>query len=134
MAGFETVQIMRDFEKTCYKLGFEITKSTYHREGIALKARDDCFPHYSRDAELFNGSIEEALLWLRGLQWAREYDDMLKLSNDKKRDEQEQKELNRQLMKSIKHGRKVTGRLDTHENEVYETELEDDENLVELPF
>ena len=132
MAGFETVQIMRDFEKTCYDLGFEISKSTYNPQGIALTARDDCFPHYSRDAELFSGSIEEALLWLKGFTWAREYDVMLKLSNDKKRNEQEQKERNRQLMRSIKTGRNVKGNLSSHDGVAFENEYDDD--TEEAPF
>jgi hypothetical protein len=133
MAGFETVKIMRDFERACYELGFEITKSLHNPAGIALKARDDCFPHYSRDAELFSGSVEEALLWLRGLLWARDYDDMLKLSNDKKRGEQEQKERNRQLMRSIKTGCKVKGRLDSHDGSAYDIEYDDDMK-DEVPF
>jgi hypothetical protein len=130
MAGFETIKAVHDFEQTCYTLGFEIAKSTYHRDSIALKPMYDCYPHYSRDAELFTGSIEEAILWLRGLQWAREYDDMIRLSTDKKRKDCEQKERNRQLMKSIKAGHKVDGKLDVLNGETYEPEYDDQE----VPF
>ena len=124
MAGFDTIRTIRDFEQTCVVLGFEIAKSTYHRDGISLKPMDDCFPHYSRDAELFTGTIEEAIVWLRGFQWAREYDDMIKLSTDKKRKDSEQKERNRQLMKSIKAGKIVSGSLDVFNGETYEPEYD----------
>ena len=126
MSGFGTIKIIRDFEQTCHTLGFEIAKSTYFRDGIALKPADDNLPHYSRDAELFSGSIEEAIVWLRGLQWARDYDDLLKVSTDKKRSEQEQKERNRQLMKSMKTGRRVKGTLDVHNDQTYNIEYDDD--------
>ena len=135
MAGFETIKVIRNFEQACYNLGFEITKAAYHTDGIALKPMDDRFPHYSRDAELFTGTIEEAIVWLRGFQWAREYDDMIKLSTDKKRKDCEQKERNRQLMRSIKAGHKVDGRLDVHNGETYEPEYDDgDDGRDEVPF
>lgn len=126
MAGFETIKTLRDFEQTCHTLGFEIAKAAYFRDGIALKPADDNLPHYSRDAELFSGSIEDAIVWLRGIQWARDYDNMLKVSTDKKRSEQEQKERNRQLMKSMKTGRRVKGTLDVHNDQTYNIEYDDD--------
>jgi len=52
-------------------------------------------PIYSRDAELFIGSIERLEDWLAGVQWARDYDMMLKVSDDKKRDRAEVKERER---------------------------------------
>ena len=134
MAGFETIKTLRDFEQTCRILGFEIAKSTYFRDGIALKPADDNLPHYSRDAELFTGSIEDAIVWLRGIQWARDYDNMLKVSTDKKRSEQEQKERNRQLMKSIKTGRRVKGTLDVHNGETYEVEYDQEFEEEDPPF
>ena len=134
MSGFGTIKIIRDFEQTCYELGFEIAQSRFDRASIALKPMDDRFPHYSRDAELFNGSIEEARVWLRGLQWAREYDEMLKVSTDKKRGDQEQKERNRHLMKSIKSGRKVEGQLDIHDGVTYEAEYDQEFTEEDPPF
>ena len=47
--------------------------------------------------------------WLHGIRWAREYDMMLKLSDDKKRAAAEQKEKNRILMRTIKEGKRVEG-------------------------
>ena len=134
MAGFETIKTLRDFEQTCHTLGFEIAKAAYFRDGIALKPADDNLPHYSRDAELFSGSIEDAIVWLRGVQWAREYDEMIKVSNNKKRSDQEQKERNRQLMKTLKTGRKVEGKLDVLNGETYEVEYDQEFEEEDPPF
>ena len=94
-------------------LGFDLTvgRDTYQRDGnlIYLVPLDDKFPHYSRGAEIFCGSIEDIELWLKGIEWARTYDMMLRISSDKKRDEREQVERNRQLMKMVKTGKKVDG-------------------------
>ena len=94
-------------------LGFDLTvgRDTYQRDGnlIYLVPLDDKFPHYSRGAEIFCGSIEDIELWLKGIEWARTYDMMLRISSDKKRDEREQVERNRQLMQMVKTGKKVDG-------------------------
>jgi len=69
----------------------------------------EALPIYSRDAELFVGSIERLEDWINGVRWARQYDMMLKLSDDDKRVKAEQKEKNRQLMRTLKEGRRVEG-------------------------
>ena len=69
----------------------------------------DALPMYSRDAELFIGTIERLEDWLAGVRWAREYDMMLRLSDEVKRNKAEQKQRNRNLMQSIKEGKMVTG-------------------------
>jgi hypothetical protein len=66
-------------------------------------------PIYSRDAELFVGSLETLETWLHGVRWAREYDMMLRLSDEKKRSTAEQKERNKNLMRTIKESKLVTG-------------------------
>jgi hypothetical protein len=64
---------------------------------------------YTRDAELFVGSLERLEDWINGVRWAREYDRMLKISDDDKRVKAEQKERNRQLMRTLKEGKRVEG-------------------------
>jgi F0F1-type ATP synthase epsilon subunit len=53
-------------------------------------------PVYSPDAEVFVGTLEQAQSWADGVIWARQYDEMLSLSNDKKRAQKELAECNRQ--------------------------------------
>ena len=69
----------------------------------------DALPIYSRDAELFVGSIERLEDWLAGVKWARDYDMMCRISTDEKRTAAEQKERNRQLMRTLKEGKRVEG-------------------------
>ena len=64
----------------------------------------DALPIYNRDAELFVGSLERLEDWLAGVRWARDYDRMLKLSNETKRQAGEQQQRNRQLMRTLKEG------------------------------
>jgi hypothetical protein len=43
------------------------------------------------------GTLEQLQVWIRGVQWAREYDMMLKLSDEKKRTIKEDAERARQF-------------------------------------
>jgi hypothetical protein len=71
---------------------------------LALKPKDqDSLPVYSRDAEVFLGTIDQLELWLRGIQWARQYDRMVfGTKHDKTRERKEQDERNRQLISILK--------------------------------
>lgn len=112
--NWNKVQQIKRVEITANGLGFELTsgRDTWTDQGgalIYLVPLDDKFPHYSRGAEIYQGTIEDIDIWLKGLEWARTYDMMLRISNDKKRNEREQVERNRQLMKMVKTGKKVSG-------------------------
>ena len=76
---------------------------------IYVKPKDDSLPHYSRDTYFFTGSIEQIDYWLQGIEWARNYDQIIKLSDPKKRAAKEQQERNRQLVRTIKNGKLATG-------------------------
>lgn len=111
MSGYGTVLKIRRLEQEIDALGLRWGYSKmgswgYNQsdEVIALFPKDDeSLPIYSRDAELFTGTIEQVEVWLRGLAWAREYDRML-LGNslEKKRERKEQDYRNRELLKKIK--------------------------------
>jgi hypothetical protein len=115
MSGWETIQKIKRVEQLIDELGFTFAKSkhsewTDNHGALSLKPKDpDALPIYSRDAELFIGTVERLEDWLAGVQWAREYDRMLKLSDEKKRNTAEQKERNRQLMRTLKEGQRVEG-------------------------
>jgi hypothetical protein len=108
MAGYETILKIRRIEKICEQLGFMFSDSKYGGMGtydmLALKPKDqESLPPYSRDAELFCGTIDQLEMWLRGVQWARDYDRMLfGVKHDKTRERKEQDERNRQLVKILK--------------------------------
>jgi len=115
MSGWNTIERIRRIEKQIDALGFKFSKSKHSdwsddHGALSLVPKDaDALPLYSRDAELFVGSIERLEDWLAGVKWARDYDMMLKLGDDKKRAAAEQKERNRQLMRILKDGRQVDG-------------------------
>jgi hypothetical protein len=115
MSGWETIQRIKRVEQLIDELGFKFAKSKHsdwsdNHGALSLKPKDpDALPIYSRDAELFIGTIERLEDWLAGVRWAREYDTMLKLSDEKKRGAFEQKERNRQLMRTLKEGKRMEG-------------------------
>ena len=115
MSGWETIQRLKRIEEQVDKLGFKFSKPKHGdweqtERSLSLVPKDtNALPIYSREAELYVGSLEQLETWLHGVRWAREYDMMLKLSDDKKRAQAEQKERNRQLMCTIKEGQMIRG-------------------------
>jgi hypothetical protein len=107
MAGYRQILEIRRLETRIAKLGFMFCHSRSHGiedgDTVALKPKDaDSLPIYNRDAEVFVGSLTDLQYWLRGVEWAREYDRMIKVSDDKKRARKEQDLRNRQLVKTLK--------------------------------
>ena len=98
MSGYQTILRIRRIEETVAKLGFMLANSKHgwdnsNPDMVALKPRDeDAVPIYSRDAEVFGGTLEELEVWLRGVEWARSYDRVLRISDDKKRAKYEDRE------------------------------------------
>jgi hypothetical protein len=115
MSGWNTIQRIRRIEEEIDKLGFKFAKSKHtdwseDHGALSLLPKDhEALPIYTRDAELFVGSLERLEDWINGVRWAREYDRMLKISDDDKRAKAEQKEKNRILMRMIKEGKQVEG-------------------------
>lgn len=115
MSGWNTIQRVKRIEEEIDKLGFKFAKSKHtdwseDHGALSLLPKDhDALPMYTRDAELFVGSLERLEDWINGVRWAREYDRMLKISDDDKRVKAEQKERNRQLMRTLKEGKRVEG-------------------------
>lgn len=110
MSGYQDVVRLRRLEKEANELGFMFANPKngfYHNypgDAVALVPKDaNSVPIYSRDAEVFIGSLEELNVWLRGVEWARQYDMLLKVSDDKKRGRKEQDMLNQQLVQRLKN-------------------------------
>jgi len=112
MSGYHTILRMRRLEEDVAKLGFMFAYPK-HRYGdeqdmVALKPLDsDTVPIYSRDAEIFCGTLEQLEVWLRGVQWARDYDMLLKVSDEKRRARKEQDARNRLLIQRLKNEKVV---------------------------
>ena len=115
MSGWNTIQRIKHMEEAVDKLGFKFSKPKHGdweqtERSLSLVPKDaDAVPIYSRDAELYIGTLEQLETWMRGVEWARDYDMMLKLSDDKKRSRREQDVRNRQLLQILKTGNFATG-------------------------
>ena len=101
MSGYNTILRVQRLEEQIDRLGFMFCHPKHGYGGdadyVALKPKDaDAVPIYSRDAELFVGTLEDLAVWLRGVEWARSYDKMLRITDDKKRARAEVKERERQ--------------------------------------
>jgi len=109
MTGWNTIQEIRKLEEALDKIGLKIVAAegrmwSNTHDAIALIPKDaDSLPTYARNAVMFVGTIEDTRIWLQGLTWAREYDILLRLSDNKKRSRKEQDERNRQLVRLLKN-------------------------------
>jgi hypothetical protein len=110
MSGYNTVLELRKLEKDVDKLGFMLCAPRSGSWGlengdlVAIKPKDqDSLPVYSRDVEIFTGTLDQLQTWLQGVKWARDYDLLLRLSDDQKRQRREQDERNRQLVMRLKN-------------------------------
>ena len=110
MAGWNHIRQIRKLEERADLLGMKFTaykNDDRWGETVALIPKDrDALPIYCRDAELFAGSLEAAEYFMRGIEWAREYDCMVIAKDmDKKRERKEQDERNRILLRTLKDGK-----------------------------
>lgn len=109
MSGYSTILRIRKLEVEIDRLGMKMgahKHGTYRQEFgdvVALFPKDDALPIYSRDAELFVGTLEEMEVWLLGWQKSYEYHRMLIGGNfEKTVERKEQDYRNEQLMRQIR--------------------------------
>ena len=109
MAGYRHILEIEELKAKCDELGFRMG---YHERGqytkeygdiVALFPKDrEALPIYSRDAQLFTGTIESLKTWLNGIEWARKYDRMtIGESIDVRRARKEQDWRNKELLKIL---------------------------------
>ena len=109
MSGYQTILRIRRLEEAVDKLGFMITAPKHgswsdNLDQVGLKPKDsESVPIYARDAEVFCGTLDQLNVWINGVLWARNYDMMLKVSDEKKRERKEQDVRNRHLMQVLKN-------------------------------
>jgi len=108
MNGYQGILRLRRLEAEVDKLGFMIVAPKHGGwsddfDRVGLKPKDaESVPIYARDAEVFCGTLDQLNVWLVGVQWARSYDMILKVSDEKKRARKEQDVRNKQLMQVLK--------------------------------
>ena len=109
MAGYHAIQTWRKLEERVDRLGFRMglpRHGNYQREFgdlVALMPKDDSLPVYSRDAELFIGTLEQMEHWLNGWEKMQQYHRMLLGRDFEKRvSRKEQDYRNEELVRQIK--------------------------------
>jgi hypothetical protein len=110
MVGYSQLLEIEELKSKCDKLGFRLGHSKhgyYYKEYgdvVALFPKDnEALPVYNSDAELFVGTLAELGVWLRGVEWARNYDKLLFSDNiAKKRERKEQDLRNENLARLLK--------------------------------
>ena len=84
------------------KLGYYVKNTKYgYQDGRCLAGvypLKDMNPLYSRDAEIFTGTMEEIACWMRGVNHRNEYLTMLKATTEKRIEDLEEK-----YRKKLKH-------------------------------
>ena len=109
MTGYSYILKIQSLETQIHELGFRWGYDKHGRWGgpgddfgdkVAIFPRDEELPAYSRDAMLFCGTINELQSWINGIKWARDYDMLLKVSNNTKREKGETK--HREYLAKIK--------------------------------
>jgi hypothetical protein len=107
--GYDQILQMRRAEAKANELGFMFAypKHGWGGDGnesrIALRPKDaDSLPIFSRDAQMFSGTLYEAEIFMMGIEWARQYDEMLRVSTKVKRDRKEQDVRNKKLVAILK--------------------------------
>lgn len=105
MIGLQTYNELKKVEHEANQLGFAFSTSKHHRDydGIALYAMNDEMPLYARDAELWFADLAGVRNFLAGVNFARNYYQMLGLFTDAKQRRKEQDVRNRQLANRIKN-------------------------------
>lgn len=107
MAGYRAVQELHKLEQEVDELGFVMQhpRHSYGKEFgdmVAIVPKGDALPVYSRDAELYVGTLEGLREWLRGVQWARNYDRLLFGARvERRRADKEQNYRNEQLLRIL---------------------------------
>lgn len=109
MAGYRHIIKLEELKARCDELGFRMGYSQHgflHKEYgdiVALFPKDsDALPIYNRDAQLYTGTIEELMVFIQGIEWARNYDRMtIGKTIDARRARKEQDRRNKKLVKIL---------------------------------
>lgn len=85
--NWHDIQKVETLQNQLKKLGYVMRQAKYSSSGeylIGIYPLDDHLPIYSRDAELFSGTVEMIEVWIRGVCHKHEYFYMLKAITDNK--------------------------------------------------
>jgi len=82
--NWNDIQLLDRVVTTLDKLGYKISPAKYGQGSIGVYPLEDKNPLYSRDAEVYTGSIEQIACWMRGVEHQDGYLKMLKATSDER--------------------------------------------------
>ncbi len=98
--GMNMIERIDSVRAVVDRLGFRMGNPPHHFsddiDAIALYPKDNCLPIYNRDAVLFTGNLSDLEQWIKGVDWARQYDSYLGVASEQRRAQYEAKEIARQ--------------------------------------
>ena len=102
MSGYSTYTRWQRIEERAQLFGFRIGNPRTGTWGgldshdvVSVFPRDDEYPTYARDAELFTGTFRDLEIWLTGFEKAQQYDMLLRMTDAKRRKKYEDAEIGR---------------------------------------
>ena len=108
MSGYHMILQIERLKEQADKLGFMLCYpragwGQEHGDMVAIKPKDNnALPIYARDAQFFTGTIDEMMSFFHGIEWSRQYDEMLRVSTPEKRERKEQDERNKKLVRMLR--------------------------------
>ena len=103
MSGYSTYKQWQAIEEQAKMLGFRLGSPRgsgwtmgEHSDLVTLYPADEALPIYNREADLFTGTFGQVQSFLAGWIRSREYDRMLRMTDDKRRKKFEDAEVQRQ--------------------------------------
>lgn len=121
MIDYNVYYQIKKFEAQAARLGFKIVPYKYSdstkSQLISLVPIDEMYPIYTRDAQIFTGTVEELQSFMHGMEWMKKYLTMLSATSDKTIDRKEKDWRNRELMKQMadtSNTKNVTIKLDAN--------------------
>lgn len=103
MSGYSTYTRWQRIEEQAKLLGFRLGHPRHGRwdtsgetDQVSLYPADEALPIYSRDAEIFTGSFRDCEIFMMGWVRSQSYDQMLRMTDDKRRKKYEAAEVARQ--------------------------------------
>lgn len=115
MAGLKLYRELKALEEEAKNFGFMFAYPQYRfdvqDDVIALQPLDNQLPVFARDAQIFTGTHSEVRNFLRGIAWARQYDEHIKAMPKGRREQYEAKEVAR--LEQIKYNKEKAETFDT---------------------
>jgi hypothetical protein len=82
--NWNDMQLLKRVEDRLKFLGYQMTSSKWGTGEIGVQPLDDKNPLYSRDAQVFSGTVEQIACWIKGVEHQYDYLKMLKATSEKK--------------------------------------------------